>query len=147
MEAVVKGSLCALLLLSSLAQAADTTNSYPELLLDDIRFVLTEPARWQSPEWKNAAWAGIAVVATAAFIDAPLRDEMRRLPKDNKFMLNIERFGAEYSVGVVAGFYLVGSLADNEQALCCGGLTYSQHYCQRPDFTCDQNCNGPQSPL
>ena len=117
MRTLINGSLCALLVgLSSIAQAAGPSNSYPELLLDDIQFVLTEPARWQSTEWKNSAWAGLAVVATAAFIDAPLRDEMRRQPKDIPFM-NIERFGADYSVGVVAGFYLVGSLAENETAV------------------------------
>ena len=117
MRAAINGSLCALLLgLSCIAQASDAFNSYPELLLDDIQFVLTEPARWEPTDWKIAGWAGLAVVATAVYIDAPLRDEMRRQPKNNAFM-NIERFGAEYSVGVVAGFYLIGSLAENEQAV------------------------------
>lgn len=117
MRAVINGSLCVLFLgLSCIAQASGTSNSYPELLLDDIQFVLTEPSRWQSTEWKNAGWAGLAVVTTAVFIDAPLRDEMRRQPKDNSFM-NIERLGAEYSVAVVASFYLAGSFADNENAV------------------------------
>ncbi len=117
MRTVINGSLCAWLLgLSSFAQAAAPTDSSPELLLDDIQFVLTEPARWHSTDWENAGWAGLAVVTTAAFIDAPLRNEMRRQPKDNSFM-NIERLGAEYSVVVVAGFYLVGSLAENETAV------------------------------
>jgi membrane-associated phospholipid phosphatase len=117
MRNFTKGSLCALLLgLSSIAQASELTKPYPELLLDDIQHVLTEPARWQSTEWQTFGWASFAVVATAAIIDAPLRDEMRRQPKDNSFM-NIERFGAEYSVGVVAGFYLVGNLVENEKAV------------------------------
>jgi membrane-associated phospholipid phosphatase len=106
-----------LLCLSSMVRAADVTPSYPDLLFDDVQHVLTEPAHWQTPEWKNFAWASLAVLGTAAAIDAPLRDEMRRQPKDNTFMLYIERFGAEYSIGVIGGFYLAGSLADNDKAV------------------------------
>jgi len=86
-------------------------------LLDDVRYVLTEPARWNREKWENVGWASLAVAATAMVIDSPLRDEMRRQPKDNSFMLNIERFGAEYSLGVVGGFYLAGSLAENDTAI------------------------------
>jgi membrane-associated phospholipid phosphatase len=91
--------------------------SYPGLLLDDIQEVVTAPARWESDDWKNAGWAGLAIIGTALVIDAPLRDEMRRQPPGNQFLLNIERFGAEYSIGVLGGFYLAGSLADNDKAL------------------------------
>jgi hypothetical protein len=118
MWSLTKGSLCALLFgLSNMAQASDISNSYPDLLLDDIQQVLTEPARWQTTEWKNLGWATLAVVGTAAFIDAPLRDEMRRQPKDNKLLLYIERFGAEYSIGVIGGFYLAGSISGNDKTV------------------------------
>ncbi len=106
-----------LLGLNSVTQASDTTPSYPDLLFDDVQYVLTEPANWQAQAWQNFAWTSLAVVGTAAVIDAPLRDEMRRQPKDNNFMLYIERFGAEYSIGVIGGFYLAGSLADNDKAI------------------------------
>lgn len=62
-------------------------------------------------------WASLAVASTAILIDAPLRDEMRRQPRDNSFMLHIERFGAEYSVGVVGSFFLAGSLTGNDTAI------------------------------
>jgi len=118
MRNLSKVSLCALFFgLSCPAQASDIPNSYPDLLLEDIQQVLTEPARWQTSEWKNLGWATLAVVGTAAFIDAPLRDEMRRQPKDNKFLLDIERFGAEYSIGVIGGFYLAGTLSGNDKAV------------------------------
>ena len=103
--------------LSEVAQAGDSSPSYPDLVLDDIQHVVIEPSRWQTQEWKNFGWAGLAVVGTAIAIDAPLRDEMRRQPRDSSFMLNIERFGAEYAVGVVGGFYLAGSLANDDTAL------------------------------
>ena len=84
--------------------------------MDNTRYIATAPARWESEEWKNLGWISLAVASTAMVIDAPLRDEMRRQPRDNSFMLHIERFGAEYSLAVVGGFYLAGSLADNDTA-------------------------------
>jgi membrane-associated phospholipid phosphatase len=116
-----------LLCLCGVAHAAEPTPSYPDLLLDDIRHVVTAPSRWQTQEWKNFGWASLAVVGTAVVIDGPLRDEMRRQPGNSSFMLNIERFGAEYSVGLLGGFYLAGSLADNDTAIMVAqdGLTAS----------------------
>lgn len=117
----IRGSLYAMLLgLCSLAHASNTTPSYPDLLLDDIQHVLTEPVRWHTADWQDFGWVSLAVVGTAVVIDAPLRDEMRSQPKDNTFMLYIERFGAEYSIGVVGGFYLAGSLAGNDKAVTVG---------------------------
>ncbi len=99
------------------AQATASAPYYPDLLLDDIQEVITAPARWESADWKSAGWAGLAIVGTALLIDTPLRDEMRRQPSGNEYLLQIERFGAEYSFGVLGGFYLAGSLADNEKAV------------------------------
>lgn len=99
------------------AHATEPAPPYPDRLLDDIQHVVTEPSRWQSREWTNFGWASLAVVGTAIVIDDPLRDAMRRQAKDNGFMLNIERFGAEYSLGVVGGFYLAGSVPGNDTAL------------------------------
>lgn len=99
------------------AHATEPSPSYPDLLLDDIQEVVSAPARWESDEWANAAWAGLAIVGTALVIDTPLRDTMRRQPAGNEFLLQIERFGAEYSAGVLGGFYLAGSLADNDKAM------------------------------
>lgn len=95
----------------------DTQSSYPDLLQDDIRYVALAPTRWEKQEWTNFGWASMAVVGTALVVDGPLRDEMRRQPGNSNFMLYIERFGAEYSIGVIGGFYLAGSLADNSTAL------------------------------
>lgn len=86
-------------------------------MLDDVQHVLSAPARWERQEWRNFGWAGLAVVTTAIVVDAPIRDEMRRQTKDNNFLLNIERFGAEYSIGVVGGFYLAGTLTNNDTAI------------------------------
>ena len=73
-------SLNASALIFSLAQPAQASDTpYPELLLDDIKHVITAPARWGKPEWQNFGLATLAIAGTAAIVDRPLRDEMRRL--------------------------------------------------------------------
>jgi hypothetical protein len=103
--------------LCSNAHSAESNPLFSDLLLDDIQHVLTEPARWESEEWKKFVWAGLAVVGTAIVLDGPLHDEMQRRPGNNSFMLHVERFGAEYSIGVIGSFYLAGSMTDNKTAV------------------------------
>ena len=91
--------------------------TYPEILVDDVKHVVTAPSRWDATEWRQAGWASLAVVGTALVIDRPLRDEMRRHSGNNAFVTQVERFGAQYAAGVVGGFYLVGALADNENSM------------------------------
>ena len=40
----------------------------------------------------------------------------RHAPNHNRFLLNAERFGAEYSLGVLGRFYLAGALGNNDKA-------------------------------
>lgn len=103
--------------LTCTAHAADPGSSYPEMLWDDIKHVVTVPSRWQAQEWQNLGWATLAVVGTAAIVDRPIRDEMRRQSGTSRFMRDVERFGAEYSLGVLGGFYLVGAGGNNDKAL------------------------------
>ncbi len=91
--------------------------SYPEILIDDVKHVVTAPARWEEAEWRQAGWASLAVVGTALVIDRPLRDEMRRHSGDNAFITQVERFGLQYAAGVIGGFYAAGVLADDEKSM------------------------------
>ncbi|MBI1174618.1 MAG: phosphatase PAP2 family protein [Sideroxydans sp.] len=122
-------AVCAALLLGTLqtARAADTTPAYPDLLLDDVKHIVTAPARWEQQQWQDFGLATLAVVGTAAFIDRPLRDEMRRHNGNSRFMRDIERFGAQYSLGILGGFFLAGTVGDNDKALAVAqdGLTAS----------------------
>ena len=59
--------------------------SYPEILIDDVKYVVTSPARWEEADWHKVGWTSLAVVGTALVIDRPLRDEMRRHSGDNAF--------------------------------------------------------------
>ncbi len=107
-----------LLCLSGTAQATENHPPYPEILWDDIKFVLSSPARWQEQDWQYFSLAAVGVVGVAAILDRPIRDEMRRhTPNDNLFLHHIERFGAEYSFGVLGGFYLAGTIGNNDTAL------------------------------
>ena len=109
---------CALLLsLACTAQAADSAPSYPALLADDVKHIVTAPARWEKTQWQNLGWAALAVAGTAAVVDRPLRDAMRRQSGNSNFMNKVERFGAEYSAGLLGGFYLAGALGDNAKAM------------------------------
>lgn len=90
--------------------------SYTNVLIDDVKHVVTAPARWDDEEWHKAGWASLAVVGTALVIDRPLRDEMRHHTGDNAFLTQVERFGTQYAAVVVGGFYLVGTLTDDENA-------------------------------
>ena len=106
-----------LLCLTCAAQAADTGFSYPEIVIDDARHVLSAPARWQEQEWQDMGLAALGIAGVAAILDRPVRDEMRRhAPNDSRFMLEVERFGKEYSLAVLGGFYLAGALGNDENA-------------------------------
>ena len=109
--------LAGLLALCLAHQASASELSYPELLIDDVKHVVTAPARWQEAEWRNAGWASLAVVGTALVVDRPLRDEMRRHSGNNNFLTQVERFGLQYAPGVVGGFYVFGALADDKTAV------------------------------
>jgi hypothetical protein len=111
------GAAALLLCLNCTVQAADALPSYPEILVDDVKHVLTSPTRWQEQEWQNLGLAAISVIGVAVIIDRPLRDEMRHhAPNNNDFMLKVERFGAEYSLGMLGGFYLAGAIGNNDKA-------------------------------
>jgi hypothetical protein len=95
-------------------KASASELSYSEILIADIKHVVTAPARWKEAEWRQAGWSSLAVLGTALVIDRPLQDEMRRHHGDHAFITQTERFGSQYAAGVVGGFYLAGALADDE---------------------------------
>ena len=98
------------------AQAEDTAPTYPQLVVEDIKHVITAPSHWEKPEWQNLGWATLTIAGTAAIVDRPLRDAMRRQSGNSIFMRDIERFGAGYSLGVLGGFYLAGAVGNSDKA-------------------------------
>jgi membrane-associated phospholipid phosphatase len=102
---------------TSAVNSASGAPSYPALVWDDVGHVLTAPARWDNSDWKQAGWSAAAVIGTALVIDHPWRDFMRRQKPNNGFLAQVEKFGSQYSVGVVGGFLAVGALSGNENTL------------------------------
>ena len=117
MRRVPRLFLAGLLALCFAHKASAVELSYPEILIDDVKHVVTAPARWEEAEWHQAGWASLAVVGTALVIDRPLRDEMRRHTSDHAFITQVERFGAQYAAGVIGGFYVAGALTDDKRSL------------------------------
>jgi hypothetical protein len=122
MSQAYKHLLCLSVLLLYLAgtvhAAENLPLSYPEVVLDDVKHVLSSPARWQEQDWQSLGLAAAGVVGVAVILDRPIRDEMRRhAPNDSRFMLNIERFGTQYSLGVLGSFYLAGAIGSNDTAI------------------------------
>lgn len=92
--------------------------NYGRLLLHDAGYVLTSPARWNQRDWRDAGLMGLAVVGTAVLLDRPVQNAVQR--SKNRTSDNIARFfepfGAEYSLAVLGGFYLAGSVNDDPKA-------------------------------
>jgi hypothetical protein len=115
------------------APAENSQVGYPTMLWEDTKHVLGAPARWDDQEWKDMGWTALGVLGVMAVLDRPVQDAMRRIapdddqltPNDNLFLLEIERFGREYSLGLLGGFYVVGALSDDETAIAVAqdGLT------------------------
>ena len=92
--------------------------NYSHLLLEDARYVLTSPARWNQRDWRDAGLIGLTVVGTAGLLDRRVQKAVQR--SKNRASDNITRFfepfGAEYSLVVLGGFYLAGSVNDDPKA-------------------------------
>ena len=88
------------------------------LLMQDARYVLGSPARWEQSTWQDIGLLGLAVVGTAVVLDRPIQNAVRRNPNrtSDKVTRFFEPFGAEYSLAVLGGFYLAGAIDDDPKA-------------------------------
>jgi hypothetical protein len=84
----------------------------------DTREVFTAPVRWHGRDWRSVAWKSALVAGSIALLDEPARDYLQRHRNDGSQRIAdvFEPFGAEYAVGALAGFALVGSLGDKPTA-------------------------------
>jgi len=105
--------VCAALCIVATHSACAEQAEYIKLVSDDIEHVISAPAHWKAAEWHNAGWLSLGILSTAALIDKPLQDEMQRhAPNNNHAVLQVERLGAQYSVLVLGGFFLAGTVGD-----------------------------------
>lgn len=91
---------------------------YGKLVLDDTKYILSSPFRWESKEWINASLASLAIIGTAAGLDKPIRDHVQehRTSSTDKIAKYFQRFGAEYSLGVLGTYYIAGVTFDDSKA-------------------------------
>ena len=84
----------------------------------DTREVFTEPVRWQGSDWRSVAWKSALVAGSIALLDEPTRDYLQRHRGDGSQRIAdvFEPFGAEYALGTLAGFALVGFTGDRPTA-------------------------------
>ncbi|NOU00522.1 MAG: phosphatase PAP2 family protein [Gallionella sp.] len=100
----------ALCTLCSAHPVSATEPAYPDIVIDDVKHVITAPSHWDKAEWQQAGWVTLGIIGTAVILDRPLQDEMRRYaPNNNHFVSQVERLGAQYSIAVLGGFYLAGA--------------------------------------
>jgi membrane-associated phospholipid phosphatase len=84
----------------------------------DTREVFTEPVRWQGSDWGSVAWKSALVAGSIAWLDKPAHDYLQRHRSDGSQRVAdiFEPFGAEYALGTLAGFALVGFAGDRPTA-------------------------------
>ena len=102
--------------ITPIAHASEASN-FVDLAVDDAKFVVTSPSRWEKSDWQNLGWAGAAVLGTAIVADAPVRDFMRQQSRNNSFMNSVENFGTTYAFATMGAFYAFGLAADDEHSV------------------------------
>lgn len=138
------------------------SKNYGRLVLDDTWYILSSPARWTKREWFDTGLAGAGILATAAFLDRPLKDMLQknRSRAKNDFAKAIQPFGAGGAFGVLGAFEAGGLLFHNDNArataqdgilssiIAAGIITPSLKYIigrRRPADTCSQHHFAPFS--
>jgi membrane-associated phospholipid phosphatase len=87
-------------------------------ITSDVREVFTEPTRWEPRDWGSVAWKSVVVAGSIAFLDQHARDYLQRHRSEGSQRVAdaFEPFGAEYAIGTLAGFAIVGAVADKPTA-------------------------------
>ncbi len=99
---------------------ADQSPGFGTIIVDDIKYEASAPARWDAQDWKDIGWAAVAVAGTSIIADRPVRDFMRKQTQGNTFLNDVQNFGQSYAFGVMGGFYAVGLVTDNEKTVHVG---------------------------
>src|SRR5262249_44740482 len=93
------------------------SKDYWRLLGQDVREVFTAPAHWDPPAW--LVFSGVtAGILTVGVFDEDLQKAVQRnrtRTTDDIFKA-VQPFSAEYSVGMLGGFYLGGEIFKDPKA-------------------------------
>jgi len=88
------------------------------LLKNDAAEIATAPLRWGRSDWMKLG-IGVLAVGGVALLDEDLRNSVDRgsTGTSRRLARAVEPFGAEYSLGVLGGFFVAGKLLDNGKAM------------------------------
>ena len=92
--------------------------TFSALLKSDATELASAPLRWGRSDWLKLG-IGVAAVGGVALIDHDLRESVDGGSNDTtrRIAKAVGPFGAEYSFGVLGGFFLAGKLLDDEKSL------------------------------
>lgn len=86
-----------------------------------IWHLASSPSRMDRSDWQWAGWGALAVAATVAVLDEPLRDVVDPTPDGNSLVHRADTFGERSTTHLlVAGFYGWGWWQDDERAKAVG---------------------------
>lgn len=93
------------------------SRDYLHLLVDDAQGILTAPVNWDRQDWLIAGGL-TALVAGSSILDGNTKTEAQegRTQQLDQFTKQAQKFGAEYSFLVLAGFEAYGQLGGNDRA-------------------------------
>jgi hypothetical protein len=86
----------------------DELRDLPGLFLDDVKGVVSAPARWDGPQWGAAALFGLGVVAAGIALDQPLDDAVlrNRRPSWDRAAKNLQQLGGTGGLVLLGAGYL-----------------------------------------
>jgi membrane-associated phospholipid phosphatase len=98
--------------------AAASSPAFPALVQNDIVELATAPLRWERSDWLKLG-IGVAAVGGIALIDHDLRESVDggSSGTSRSIAKAVGPFGAEYSFGVLGGFFLAGKVFDDQKSL------------------------------
>lgn len=91
---------------------------FHELLLKDVKYILTSPSRWEWKEWETlflySGGIGAVMIVDDELYNAAQRNRTIIDDSSAKF---IESFGSYPSFGIISGFYIYGAIGDSEKEI------------------------------
>ena len=93
-------------------------SSYPRLVLEDARLVLTAPVRWDVRDWLWFSADALVVAGVALAADPGVEGyvEEHNSESISRALKWVEPFGAEYAIGLIGAFYAGGLITGDSTA-------------------------------
>jgi membrane-associated phospholipid phosphatase len=104
----------------------DRPSRLPHLFLEDTKYILGSPMRWEKTDWAHFGLSAAAVAGTAVFLDCSIRSDGQ--DSWEKVVKRFKPFGSTYALATAGGFYLLGSLSDHGEMRATGADAISASF-------------------